>query len=74
MTNFCITTLQYDVNKELTKINEWMRLNKLSLNYNKSNDMLIKITSSEDLINSKITIDHHKIEQVSQIKYLRITF
>ena len=52
MTNFCITTLQYDVNKELTKINEWMRLNKLSLNYNKSNDMLIKITISEDLVNS----------------------
>ena len=41
MTNSCITTLQHDVNKELTKIDEWMRLNKLSLNYNKSKYMLI---------------------------------
>ena len=41
MTNPCITTLQYDVNKELTKIDKWMRLNKLSLNYNKSKYMLI---------------------------------
>ena len=32
MTNSCIRTLQHDVNKELTKIDEWMRLNKLSLN------------------------------------------
>ena len=72
MTNSCITTLhlQYDVNKELTKIDEWMRLNKLSLNYNKSKYMLItKKTISEDLINFKITIDKHKIEQLSQIKY-----
>ena len=38
MTNSCITTLQHDVNKELTKIDEWMRLNKLSLN---SKHMLI---------------------------------
>ena len=77
MTNSCITTLhlQYDVNKELTKIDEWMRLNKLSLNYNKSKYMLItKKTISEDLINFKITIDKHKIEQLSQIKYKRITF
>ena len=57
MTNSCITTLhlQYDVNKELTKIDEWMRLNKLSLNYNKSKYMLItKKTISEDLINFKM--------------------
>ena len=77
MTNSCITTLQHDVNKELTKIDKWMRLNKLSLNYNKSKYMLItkkKKTISEDLINFKITIGKHKIEQVSQIKYLGITF
>ena len=75
MTNSCITTLQHDANKELTKIDEGMRLNKLSLNYNKSKYMLIiKKTISEDLINFKITIGKHKIEQVSQIKYLRITF
>ena len=77
MTNSCITTLQNDVNKELTKIDEWMRLNKLSLNYNKSKYMLItkkKKNNSEDLINFKFTIGKHKIEQVSQIKYLGITF
>ena len=41
ITNSCITTLQHDVNKELTKIDKWMRINKLSLNYNKSKFMLI---------------------------------
>ena len=30
-------------------------------------------TTSEDLIDCKITIDKHKIEQVTQIKYLGIT-
>ena len=65
-----------DVNKELTTIDEWMRINKLSLNYNKSKYMLItkKKTISEDLINFKLTIGKHKIEQISQIKYLGITF
>ena len=75
MTNSCTTTLQYDVNRELKKIDEWMRLNKLSLNYNKSKYMLItKKTIPEDLINFKITIGKHKTEQVSQIKYLGIKF
>ena len=69
-------TLQHDVNKELTKIDEWMRLNKLSLNYSKIkyNVLITNKTSSEDLINCKITIGKHKIEQVTQIKYLGITF
>ena len=35
---------------------------------------ITKKTISEDLINFKITLGKHKIEQVSQIKYLGITF
>ena len=70
MANSCMRTLQHDVNKELTKIDEWMRLNKLSLNYSKTKYMLItNKTNSEDLINCNITIGKHKIEQVTQIKY-----
>ena len=75
MANSCMRTLQHDVNKELTKIDEWMRLNKLSLNYSKTKYMLItNKTKSEDLINGNITIGKHKIEQVTQIKYLGVTF
>ena len=69
MSNSCIRTLQHDTNEERKKIDEWMRL-KLSLNYSKTKHMLItNKTSSEDLINCKITIGKHKIEQVTQIKY-----
>ena len=66
MSNSCMRTSQHDVNKELTKIDEWMRLNKLSLNYSKTKYIVItNKTSSEDLINCKITIGKHKIEQVT---------
>ena len=36
MTNSSIMTLQHRANKELMKIDEWLRLNKLSLNYSKT--------------------------------------
>ena len=49
-------------------------IKQLSLNYNKSKYMLITKKKLQILINFKITIGKHKIEQVSQIKYLGITF
>ena len=74
MTKSCITILQHNENKELMKIDEWMRLNILSLNFSKTKYMLItnKIVSDPNIC--KITVGKHKIERVTQIKYLGITF
>ena len=74
MTNSCIKTLQHNVNKELMKIDEWMRLNELSLNYSNTKYMLITNKTVSDPNICKITVGKHKIERVTQIKYLGITF
>ena len=41
MSNSCFNVLQTTVNLELCKIDHWLRANKLSLNYNKTNFMLL---------------------------------
>jgi len=41
MSNSCSNILQTSVNLELCKIDHWLRANKLSLNYNKANFMLL---------------------------------
>ena len=41
LSNENITTLQTEINKELKKIDNWMKCNKLSLNYSKTSYMLI---------------------------------
>ena len=74
MTNSCVRTSQHNVNKELMKIDDWMRLNKLSLNYSKTNYMLITNKTVSDPNICKITVGKRKIERVTQIKYLGITF
>ena len=44
MSNSCSNVLQTTVNLELCKIYHWLRANKLSLNYNKTNFMLLENT------------------------------
>jgi len=41
MSKSCSNVLQTTVNLELCKIDHWLRANKLSLNYNKTNFMLL---------------------------------
>jgi len=41
MSNSCFNVLQTTVNLELCKIDHWLRANELSLNYNKTNFMLL---------------------------------
>ena len=62
--------LQNDVNKELNEIDIWMKLNKLSINYNKTNYMII----TKKKINHKFTIGFGQnfIIQKSHVKYLGI--
>ena len=56
------------------KIDEWIRLNKLSLNYRKTKYMLITNKTVSDPNICKIAVGKHKVERVTQIKYLGITF
>ena len=56
------------------KIDEGMRLNKLSLNYSKTKHMLITNNKVSNPNICKITVGKHKIERVTQIKHLGITF
>jgi len=53
-------------------IESGMKINKLSINYNKTKFMII--SSEKAPHNLKISIEKHKIEEVSEMKYLGITF
>ena len=60
------------INEELTKINAWFRVNKLSLNVRKTNFMIFsnKHLDHNNLIN--ITIDGTNIVQVFETKFLGV--
>ena len=66
-------TLINVVNDELHKISEWFRLNKLSLNVNKTNHIIFgsKKMKFVDSCN-KIKIDNTPIEQVQSTKFLGV--
>jgi hypothetical protein len=65
-----ITTLTQQANTDLTKINEWLQCNKLSLNVSKSNYMLF---SKRDLTTDiSISINDQQIQRVQNTKFLGI--
>ena len=66
-----IKNLQSVVTNEIKKIDSWMKLNKLTINYQKSCYMLVgkKCTI---LTNFKLCINHYPIELKNSIKYLGI--
>ena len=70
MSHQCLTILGDDINEELCQIDYWMKISKLSLSYVKTKSMLV--TAKKNLINMKIHIGKHKIEEVSQLKYLGV--
>jgi len=60
------------VNKELNNIDNWLKHDKLSLNYNKTHYMLItkqKIPLDFDM---KISINNNIISKVGNLKYLGV--
>ena len=75
LSNSCITRLHQEVNEELKHIDNWMKFNKLSINYHKTKCMLI--TGKHGLNTSKdfnIYIGKHELERVNEIKYLGVIF
>ena len=60
--------LQIIVNREMMKIQEWMSANKLSINYSKTNFMLIHRNRESEPF--ELFINNHRIERVQCIDYL----
>jgi len=59
------------VNAELQKIDNWMRINKLSLNYKKTTFMIIKC-DPKPVTSFSINIGNNQIAQTNCTKYLRV--
>ena len=67
MSNSNIKQSEKDVNTEVKKINDWMCLNKLSLNYTKTEFLLI--IEKRNNIDFNTTMNNRKIERKSHVKY-----
>ena len=67
--------VEFLINTELDKINEWLKLNKLSLNVNKSTYMIFKTARRINMINPlNIKIDNTYIDRVDEFNFLGISF
>ena len=63
-------TLQQVVNHEIIKVADWKILKKLSINYNKTEFLLIR--NKKQNFTLKLTINDHIITQKEETKYLGI--
>ena len=61
-----------NVNNELSKLNEWFSINKLSLNVKKTNFMIFGNKHRNEAL--KIRINNEDIVKVSETKFLGIYF
>ena len=62
LSNKCLTTLNTSVNCELGKIDDWMKINKLTINYDKTKFMII--TQKKKKPQSEVKIGKNTIEEV----------
>ena len=65
-----VLTLQNDINQELHKIGEWLGINKLTINLNKTNFLLLSNNSTLPKLN--INFAGSKIKQCDSVKYLGV--
>ena len=70
MSNSTFNVLQ-TVNLELCKIDHWLRANKLSLNYNKTNFML-STSRKHNPASFEVIINNHNISPEDNLKYLGV--
>jgi len=71
MSNSSFNVLQTTVNLELRKIDHWLRANKLSLNYNKTNFLLLN-SRKHNSASFKVIINNHSISPEDNLKYLGV--
>lgn len=70
MSDFDAKQLENDVNNELKNVDNWMRRNKLSINFAKTEYMLI--SNKKNIDSFKINIDSYEIERKDHIRYLGV--
>ena len=63
-----INFLQSMVTQEINKINSWMKLNKLTINYKKSCDMVVAKTHI-NTADFKLFINHNHIKLKNHVEY-----
>ena len=71
ISNSSFNVLQTTVNLELCTIDHWLRANKLSLNCNKTNFMLLT-SRKHNPASFKVTINNHTISPEDNLKYLGV--
>ena len=69
ISNKDINILQNEANQELRKIDNWMRCNKLSINYSKTSYMIISNKCTK-FSNFELNMNNNKIKCVEFVKYL----
>ena len=68
-----LENLEKRVNKELQNVDNWLRRNKLSLNFNKTNYMIINKHLAKTVdIDFNLTINGVSLERVHSVKYPRV--
>ena len=65
-----VSTLQQNINDELVNVSIWFKVNKLSINFNKTEFMVV--TTKQKKPELKVSIDNNPIKQSHHIKYLGV--
>ena len=65
------TTCENEINSQLTKINNWLKINKLSLNINKTKFMIFHMPNKQFNI-PRLLIDGTEIEMVNDFNLVGI--
>jgi hypothetical protein len=60
------------INSEMIKINEWLRVNRLSLNIDKTNFMIFSTAKKEISQEVNVAIDGKNIERVTETKFIGV--
>ena len=60
------------MNEEMTKIIEWLRTNRLSLNIEKTYFMMFRKRKQKITFNNELLIDDKKVEQVEKAEFLGV--
>jgi len=69
-----IQTLKYKTEAELRKIEDWARINKISLNYKKTNCLLFRRSKSADVNDFFIDTSNGPLMKKNFVKYLGVIF
>ena len=72
MTGYDLNNLQQQVNQNLALIENWLRYNKLSLNYIKTTYLLFTKKGNIENSNFNISINKIEIKRSDHVKYLGV--